>query len=253
MQFRIKTLATIAASAAAVGLAGNASAQDIVFSGGGADITWFYDSGEDSWDVVFRSKGNTQATGLTNPYAGPPGGVGAGSDFNFDTLTVDVQEPILRVLNGTPYFSAGPSGQTQTPDLGIRTRLRELDESENQIDQFDSFRLVLDWANSTKPTGAEFAMWNFDGDGNPIILYETAQSDLTHDWPAWGHTHWVWGFSQLGDYELAFTFEGLGGEHGPSALGSTSVNFSVIPEPTTAGLLIAGAGALLMRRRRATA
>lgn len=67
----IRTIVRKAAPFAGAVLASGAfiapvSAQSIVFSEGGADLTFFHDSSADSWDVVFRQKGNTVATGLTS-------------------------------------------------------------------------------------------------------------------------------------------------------------------------------------------
>ncbi|MCC5829382.1 MAG: PEP-CTERM sorting domain-containing protein [Phycisphaeraceae bacterium] len=243
---------SVAAIAAALPLAAGASAlgQDIVHSAGGADITWFYDSELGSWDVVFRAKGTTVATGLTNPYPGPPGGVGgSSSDYVFDTLTIDVAAPGTDTLNSIFYYTAGPSGFD--PDPGIRTRLRELDADQNEVDQFDTLRIEIDWDNSIKPIGSEFALWNRDDFGNPDqVLYETADGQLSHDWPAWGHSHWVWGFSQPGDYTLKLDFVGINDGEVASSPGSVLVNFSIVPEPATAMLLLAAGSVVTLRRRR---
>lgn len=248
MLTRSRSLAVALLAAPLAFAAQPAQAQDIVLTGGGADITWFYNSAADQWDVVLREKGSTVASGLDTAYAGFPGIVGAGADFVFDTLTVvsDKSPHPTDVLNGISYFTVGPAGES--PDLGFRTRLREGDPAE---DQFAAFRLSLDWENSIKPAGAEFALWNRDAFGNPnVVRYETAADDTTSDWPAWGHTHWVWGFSEMGDYTLKFDFEGVGGTFGDNASGgSVLVNFSIIPEPASAMVLL-GAGALLATRRR---
>lgn len=226
---------------------GFSSAQDINFTEGSADITWFYDSTNDSWDVVFRNKGGTVATGLTSQYDGPPGGFGGGDDWNFDTLNVHVTNPLVKTLNGNQYYTAGaqvtPPGR---PDLGIRIRLRELDGDGNAVDQFSDFRLELDWAASTKPMDAQFAMFNNEGD---LIRYETADDILSSDWPISGHSHWNWAFSHLGDYNLVFNFQGIGGAYGPSSSGTVNVGFSVVPEPSSV-LMLMGTGIVLFGRRR---
>lgn len=252
---------TAKAGALALGLLGisqpSATAQNIVFSGGGADLTFFYDSDEDTWDTVFRSKDDTVATGLTNPYGTPPGGVGgSANDFRFDTLTVSLTQPGTFELNSINYFITPASGgffaSSSQPDLGIRTRLREGDPA---VDQFDNFRMTLDWANSTFnggaiPTGVEFAMFTDDGFGSPVVNYETAASDFVHDWPAWGHDHWHWGFSQPGEYNLAFTFQGINGGNPDSSIGSTSVQFDVVPEPAAGTLLLLAAALFFLARRK---
>lgn len=232
-------------------------AQNIVLNGGSADINFFYEAADNRWDVVFREKGTTNATGLTSAYTEFPGIVGLGSDWNFDTLTVNVNAPATQTVNGIDYFVTSANGSTifstGTPDLGIRTRLRE-DVSAGEVDQFDSFRLTLN--SVTAPSGAEFILfgWNSLGEVDNI-RYETASNTDSFDWSAWGHTHWHFGFSELGSYTLNFTGQGIGGLHGGSdAMPGAppvefSIGFNVIPEPSTVMLLVAGAIGLIGSRK----
>ncbi len=231
----------------ALGLApAGVSAQNIVHHAGGADLTFFYDSTADSFDVVFRSKVGTVADGLTDPYAGPPGGVGGpGSgqqDWNFSSLTASLPQAPWVELNGINYLVSPASGQdysdtSNAPDLGLRTRFRETD-GENTVDQFSSFTMTLDWVNSTAPLGADFALFAFDELGAPTIRYETATLDLVEDWSVWGHDHWHWGFSEPGEYSLVFNFQGELAGGGLSSIGTTTVDFTVVPEPSTVALIL---------------
>ncbi len=237
--------------------AANAS---ITVTGGSADLNFYYESAEQRWDVVLRGKGSTVASGLDNPYAGFDGIVGLGTDFEFDTIQINVTSPAIRTVNGIDYLLTPASGSGfhatgSDPDLGIRTRLRENFDPGNEpnVDQFDSMRLTLDWAASSVPAGAEFIMLRFDPEGDPLTpLYDTANSDFSHDWDNWGHTHWHWGFSEEGDYSLVFDVQGIGGEYGdtPVTSGVTTVNFTVVPEPGAALLSVSALAALAFRRRR---
>ncbi|MCC5838910.1 MAG: hypothetical protein JJT96_02210 [Opitutales bacterium] len=245
----------------AAGLAGPVSAQSIVFTEGGADLTFFYNSGLGSWDTIFRTKGNTVATNLTSPYGTPPGGVGgSANDFNFTDLTVRVTTAPFVEVNGVPYLVTPASGtgyniETQ-PDFGFRTRLRE-DDNGTDVNQFANLRVTLNTGASEMPAGAEFILFRagdpLAGEPPNVILYETAAGDLVHDWPAWGHTHWHWGFSQPGNYSFVFDFQGIGGLYGPSSIDSVTVNFSVIPEPRAfaAAFGLVALGFVLLLRRRA--
>jgi hypothetical protein len=234
-----------------------AFSQDILFSGGSGDITWFYNSTNNSWDTVFRQKPSSVASGLTNSYGNPPGGVGGAtgndSDWRFDSLTMQVANPQIRTFNGTNFWTAGAE-TPGTPDLGVRTRLRELDENNNAVAQFATpdnqlgFLLTLDWANSTRPTDGEFVLYRNVG-GTDLVRYDTASGLLASEWPSWGHSHWIWGFSRPGDYNLVFNFQGVGGTYGPSSTGTVNLGFSVVPEPGSC-LLMAGAGMILVTRRR---
>lgn len=226
---------------------------------GQGDWTFFFDEDQSRFDVVFRNKGaGTVASGLDSPYAGPPGGVGGATgsqaDFNFDTLRVNVTSAPTIVVKGIGYLVTPAVGQSYNtasqPDLGIRMRLRE-DEGAGVIDQFDSFRMTLDWAASMKPAGAEFILFRYNSISEENdINFETAASDLTHDWPVWGHSHWHFGFSEPGDYTLAFGVQGLGGHAGDSPVQTAMLNFSVVPEPTAAVLASAALGMFALRRRR---
>jgi hypothetical protein len=230
----------------------------ITFTGGVADWTFYYDSVNDTFDVVFQAKGTTVATGLDNAYVGPPGGVGGSTtNYTYDNLQVNVSSAPRRTVNDVDYLITSASGTSYTndaqPDLGFRTRFRELNDGEPQVavDQFANFRMTLNTASST--LAGDFIMFKYDAiaDTN-VILFETAKGDSSHDWSAWGHSHWHYGFSQEGDYNLVFDIEGLdAGGNVVTSTGSTSIGFNIIPEPSSALLSVLAVGALALRRRRA--
>lgn len=230
-----------------------AFSQTINFTAGQADWTFYYDWHTEQFDVVFQSKGNTTATGLTNSYGNPafPGQVG-GSDNNYlyDTLNVVAGATQAAVINSTTYYFTPASGtaytdSTNTPDVGIRTRFRDGPDSADNL--FDTFTLTLNWAASTKPAGAEFVLARL-GDS---VQIETAANDFSFNPAVWGHLHYNFGFSQPGDYTLVFDMLGSGGDFGP-AFGSTEINFSVVPEPHTYAMILGllAAGVLVVYRRR---
>jgi hypothetical protein len=234
-------------------------AQAIVFSGGTADLTFYFDSANTTqpWDVVLRSKASTEATGLTTPLTRPREGapsVASGEvDWQFSSLLVQLSEaPFIEGF----WVSRRGTTAYNDPDLGFRTRLRENVEG-TVVDQFDTFTLSLNLGNSVMPAGAEFAMFNYpaiDGLPGPASFLLNTATNLTENssYPVWGHSHYHWGFSQQGDYTIALDFWGT--KNGVmSAVGSTSIDFQVIPEPSTVAAIL-GAGvlgfALFLRRRR---
>jgi hypothetical protein len=233
--------------------------QNIVLTGDSADLTFFWNTNNDQqWDVVFRRKDTTEASGLTNPYdrLGKQGA--SANDFRFDSLLVQVTNPNVGTFNGDSFFTIGPDEDVATgrPDLGIRTRLRDTDSNNNNAvyQQFNSVSLTLDWANSLKPVGAEFLLANED---LSLAFLDTKSGVFNFNYPNWGHDHVVYGFSQLGDYNLQFTISGDINEFdgtnwvpsGSISSRTFNVAFSVVPEPGTLGLLALGLGCVVTTRR----
>lgn len=229
----------------------------ITLTAGVADWTFYYDSGADTFDVVLQRKGTAVATGLNTPYVGPPGGVGGSADnFSFSELVVNVSSSPATIVNGVDYIIT-PAAGTSYPsspdkaDLGFRTRFRELaGEPPAAVDQFAGFRMTLNLVNSTLP--GDFIMFKFNSvtEVNDI-LFETSDGDLSHVWPAWGHSHWHFGFSEEGQYDLVFDITGVNGlGETVTSTGSTAITFDVVPEPSAALLSIFAIGALALRRRR---
>jgi hypothetical protein len=259
---------TLAAALGGLMFASASARATLTFTGGLGDLTFYYESAADRWDIVFQNKTSTQATGNTTAYSGFTGIVGgSASNVTFNALQINVSSAPLATVNSNGYFitpANGTSYQNQTtptlinqPDLGIRTRLREdqvaLESGTDiQANQFTSMRLTLDWANSTRPAGGEFIMFKYNSTlEQNEILYETVDGNLIHDWGNYGHTHWHFGFSEIGDYSLVFNVEGVGGTYGDtSGTSQVTLNFNVIPEPSTALLGMFAVGALGLRRRR---
>lgn len=265
-------------------------AQDINFTAGAADLTFYFEStgaGTGNWYSVFRAKGtagaptSATATNLTNAFTGFTGiagnqvptdatdpdtpivpAPGFTGDHNFSSLTVTATTAGTATLGSTTFFTLSASGSpfnpnpltsTPTADLGIRTRFQS--QSTNQFP--DGMRLTLDVANSSfngnplGTSGAYVSLLNWDGFNNPIGLINSDGGSLETDFGMSGHVHRNWGFSQAGDYQLAFTMSGLGGtgDYAGVPAGSVGINFSVIPEPSTVMLLLAGAIGLIGSRK----
>lgn len=258
-----------------------ATAQNIVLNGGSGDIFFLYNSAADVWNTVFRVKSTTVADGLTTPFnltsdpaiwtgiqgnqvAANPGDNG---DHLFETLTVSLNLTETLSVDGTDFYFADANGQftnsVPTPDLGIRIRLRE-DEAlmdgrageTNIVDQFNNFTFTVNTALSTfngtalEDTSAEVSLFANVLD-TPVALFNTAEDELTGTFNSvWTHQHRNWGFSEYGEYAIVLDLQGVGGEYGDSDHQAT-INFNVIPEPSTFGLVILGLGfGGLVRKQR---
>jgi hypothetical protein len=277
----ITTLLTAAALAALVHQPAPAGAANIVFTNGGADLTFFYNSAATNWVTVFRAKGTTGqptttgASGLTAPFNSTstpstwtnivgnivPAANGDTGDYTFTSLNPVFNTTSQVQVGAINYYvsaaSGSPFGPTTGADLGIRTRLTELSGGVTN-NQFASFNLILNTAASTfngtslTNTIANVSLLHWAGT-NPVALLDTATSQNTATFGNNAHEHRNWGFSQYGYYSLVFDLQGVGGTYGPTAsIGTTSVNFEVVPEPSTYVLLATalGLGALLRRRLR---
>ncbi|HMO50280.1 MAG TPA: PEP-CTERM sorting domain-containing protein [Kiritimatiellia bacterium] len=234
---------------------------DIIFTGGGADVTWYYQSQADAWFTVFRNKGTTVATGLDSAFPAFTGIVGHGDDWNFNSaLRIQVDTSASITSGGTDFFITSASGSPllsdgSTPDLGIRTRLRENEValgigSGTASNQFASFRLTLNLANSTfngtplNQAGSPFVgLFDWDAFNTPVDLLNSATPLLSADFGNFTHIHRNWGFSEYGNYSLAFEVQGVGGAYGDTAsVGASVINFEVVPEPSTLAFLLVGFG-----------
>jgi len=264
MKFRFKHAAAAAIAGLILSTAPSANAT-LTFTGGIADLTFYYESqandGNGRWDIVFRNKGNTVATGNDTSYVHFPGIVGnePANDKTFNQLQINVSSAPLYNVGGTNYLITPASGSglysavthpvmaAENPDLGFRFRLRE-DLGEGVVNQFVDVRTTLDWNASTKPLGAEFVMLDRD---NLSVRIGTESGPMSFDVGHYAHNHFHFGFSQVGDYSLVFNVEGIDGLYGDnSSSGTVTLNFSVIPEPSTALLSMLAIGALGLRRRR---
>ncbi len=101
----------------------------------------------------------------------------------------------------------------------------------------------------------EFALWQTDLFGSPLVALSTFENETTFGIITGGHDHYNWGFTAPGVYELTFTVSGTPTGEGTPITDTGTFTFAVgapIPEPSAFAAL-AGLGALGLaasRRRR---
>ena len=161
------------------------------------------------------------------------------SEYEPGDVTIVVPEISTTTLNGTIYYwlpqDESDATNNGTPFLGVG--LEELNAS--------------DWGNGVVRLAFRFV----SGPGSVVIWQDGVTPDIffasdgdSRVLAAGSHTHFNWGFSALGNYELEFT---ISGNHEDDGIQRASgiYSFAVVPEPSTALLGALGALGLLRRRR----
>jgi surface-anchored protein len=219
-------IALTAAGAAAV------HAQTLI-SSGHVDVGIAYESG--TWNLHVHQEEPTQAE-----YE--PGDaillVGAGAE------TTVPANPAFSFLGnpGDPIWILSKSEDPSLVFLGIGAE--ELDPA----DWTGNVTLSLEAV--TGP--GQFTVWDTDLFGEPFVLMNSRDgldvSDQLEVIPG-SHAHFFYGFSAPGDYSVTFEasgiFQGLSTASGP-----VTYQFSVVPEPGAAALLLLGLGGMLLAGRR---
>lgn len=93
----------------------------------------------------------------------------------------------------------------------------------------------------------DFRLWQDDGFGGANNFINTDGGAMSFASVPGSHTHYNWGFTELGLYELEFQ---ISGTHADDGFQSAAATYTfAVPEPSTALLGAIGALALFRRRR----
>lgn len=165
---------------------------------------------------------------------------GAESEYAPGDLIVVVPQLSVTSLNATNYYwlpeTEMDASANGTPFLGIG--IEELVPGD-WVGGTLSLKLV-----SVSGPGT-FRLWQDDGFGGANVLFDSAGDSFTL--AAGSHTHYNWGFTEQGSYQLEFE---ISGDHVTDGLQSASGLYSYqVPEPTTAVLGSLALVAMLRRRR----
>jgi len=164
------------------------------------------------------------------------------SEFEPGDLTVVVGLTSTTTLGATSYYWL-PEAETaaatnNVPFLGIG--LEELN-----LADWSGGIVTLTLLNHVGP--GQFRLWQDNGFGGANDFIHTDGGAMSFNIAPGTHTHYNWGFTEIGTHELEFQISGTHVVDGAQS-GAATYTFAV-PEPSTTLLGALGALALLRRRR----
>ena len=163
----------------------------------------------------------------------------------YEVVDITPRTNVTQTIGGTSYYVFPLTENPSIPFIGFGTG--ELDSS----DWTDNLTLSLIGASGP----GSFYLFSPPGEfgGGVSTLMDSSDGFSTVDnilLEPDTHTHYTIAFSQVGSYELTFEVSGNHVSDG-AQLATATYSFSVVPEPSTAGLLLGAAAlALTVVRRR---
>ncbi len=163
------------------------------------------------------------------------------TEYEADELVVFVNPTSTTLLGATTYYwlpeTETAAAANNVPFVGLG--LEELD-----VDDWVGGTVSLTLLSITGP--GQFRLWQDDGFGGAINYIDTESNLMSFNLAPGSHTHYNWGFTELGEYDLEFQ---ISGTHQIDGAQSASATFTyAIPEPSSA--LLALSGLLYGFRRR---
>jgi surface-anchored protein len=163
------------------------------------------------------------------------------SEYEPEEIIILIPQTSTTTLNSQTYYwlpeNETDAAEQNAPFIGIG--LEELDP-----DDWDG-SITIKLTGITGP--GNFLLWQSGFPAETLFL-DSTDLNLSFMLTPGSHTHFNWGFTEIGLYELQFTIEGT---HFDDGFQSATANyqFQVVPEPST--VLLGGLGLLaLMRRKR---
>jgi surface-anchored protein len=171
--------------------------------------------------------------------SGPLGPEGA--EYEADAITPVTS--LTQSIDGSLYYVFPATEIATVPFIGFGTE-------ELSVGDW-SGSLTLSLTGATGP--GSFFLFHQDPFGGLATLMDSSDGFSTADnilLDPETHTHYTWAFSTVGSYDLTFQVEGTHVTDGAQSAIAV-YNVSVVPEPSTAGILIGAAAlALTVARRR---
>jgi surface-anchored protein len=163
------------------------------------------------------------------------------TEFEPDELIVVGKKSSTITVDSTTYFWL-PETETQAAAQGVPFVGIGLEEL--AVSDWVGGTVTISLASFSGP--GELLLWQDDGFGGENIFLDTANNITSFTLTAGSHTHYNWGFTNEGVFDLEF---GISGTHVDDGAQSGSATYTMaIPEPS--GALLAMAGLLTTLRRR---
>ena len=222
--------------ALALALAFSQFAHGALWTAGHGDLGIGYEDGglELHWHL---GEGNEPVT--LNGTTAPLGAEGA----EYEPSEINPVTNLTQNIGGTSYFVFPATENPTVPFIGFGT------EELNTADWTGNLTLSLTGASGP----GSFSLFNIDSFGVETTLMDSSDGFSTADSITLApetHTHYTWAFSQLGTYALSFE---VSGTHVSDGFVTDSATYTIVPEPSTAGLLLGAAALALMVVRRRVA
>lgn len=234
-------------SLALIGCSANLSAATLatapfVLSGGHFDAPAFGYDTADGFEPHIHNEGGASEGAIVN-------GVRETNDTEYEPsdVVVSLLSSSVTSIGAQDYFWL-PSSETQAaannvPYLGIGTEELELGDWAG-----DTVTITITSVTQLGGGTGDLRIWSVDGVGTIVDRYNSSTGTTSFDVPVASDNHFNWGFTEEGEYDVAFQVSGTHLVDG-AQVGSDTFSFAVVPEPSTA-LLTALGGLLLARRRR---
>jgi surface-anchored protein len=214
-------------------------AHGALWTGGHGDLGIAYEISSSGYDLEPHwHLGEDNEPVTLDGTSGPLGPEGA--EYEADEITPVTS--LTQSIGGSSYFVFPATEISTVPFIGFGTE--ELSAGDWTGD------LTLSLTGASGP--GSFYLFSIDSFGVVSTLMDSSDGFSTVDSIALApesHTHHTWAFTEQGDYSLTFQVDGTHTFDGAQS-GSATYDFSVVPEPSTAGLLLGAAALILTVVRR---
>jgi surface-anchored protein len=241
--------------AASICCTAKTSPADIILKSGHVDIAVIYESNSLAWR--FNADGSSSESGgnlegLISPNAMS---VRVPNIVNINNAAPGSNNNVTGYSGSGPFYWLPSGGSVDgAPFLGWALDVGG-QPGEINLSNWNS-NILVQLTAATMPAGGQFSLWG----GNAANIYASTfnstlsnQGPLPNSFSLSSHTHFNWGFTKEGVYDLTFNASGV---HRTDGAKSTSSTFrflvgdsTAVPEPNSMALLMCGLGCGFFARR----